>query len=330
MPPTRTPETEQSYRVRADQLISAAKAAAGLVQSPVAFARALLDRRAQLAPSSWRQNRAAVVFRMNEAATTHPEQAAQLASAIAILQNATPVKRDRQETLRTSQQKQKHVEDCEFERVSHAILATSCPNAKALVDCRVATALAGARLSEWPTAKFGRCRVDGFAWELTIVNGKNTNGRAHGHIRTLRWTLLSDDHVAQITAWIATAKEAESEGRYGTLLDTLRALMKRVTERLFPRRRKWPKLSSGRHMAAARWKHHYLALAKNEEEKLPGLAIVAALMGHGSDETATHHYARARKGGIFPIPTAEPSEVARIRRVYAMPFQAVKGHRPAL
>jgi hypothetical protein len=161
------------------------------------------------------------------------------------------------------------------------------------------------------------------------VNGKNSNGRAHGHSRTLRWASLSDDHVARITAWIATAKKAESEGRYETLLDTLGALMKRVTKRLFPRRRKWPKLSSARHMAAARWKHHYVASAKSEEEKLHGLAIVAALMGHGSDETATHHYARARKGSTFPIPTAEPSEVARIRRVYAMPFQASKEHKPA-
>jgi hypothetical protein len=258
---------------------------------------------------------------MKEAAVMCPDGAAHFASAIAMLQNADPVKRD-QATLRTSQQKQKNVKDCEFERMLHAILATSSPNAEILVDHQVATVLSAVRSSEWPTAEFNRCTFDGFAWELTIVNGKNSNGRAHGHIRTLRWTWLADEHANRIAAWIATAKRAESEGRYDTLLDTLEALMRRVTKRLFhPRRTKWPKLSSARHMAAARWKHQYVASAQNEEERLHGLAIVAALMGHASDETATRHYARASKG-TYPIPTADPTEVARIRRVYAMPSNA--------
>jgi hypothetical protein len=325
------PKTEQSYRVRASQLVLAAgHKAGGRAQSPAGLASYLLGRRAGLAAPSWRQYRAALVFTMNEAAVRCPEGAADFASAIAMLQNATPVKPDQQPTLRTSQQKQKNVNDCVFERVVHGILATSSPNAETLVDHQVATVISAVRSSEWPTAEFNRCAVDRFAWELTIVNGKNSNGRAHGHIRTLRWTWLADEHVARITAWIATAKKAESEGGYDTLLDTLEALMRRVTKRLFhPRRKKFPKLSSARHMAAARWKHQYVASAQNEEEKLHGLAIVAALMGHANDETATRHYARASKG-TFPIPTADPSEVARIRRVYAMPFRPGKEHKPAL
>jgi hypothetical protein len=55
------------------------------------------------------------------------------------------------------------------------------------------------------------------------------------------------------------------------------------------------------------------------EERLAALAIVAALMGHASDVTASRHYGRpSRDGkgmGNLPIAVADPEEVARIRQV---------------
>ena len=90
--------------------------------------------------------------------------------------------------------------------------------------------------------------------------------------------------------------------------------MRRITKALFPKRQQRPTLSSPRHAAAARWKMVYVAGALNEEQRLLGLAIVAAMLGHASDETATRHYARASTGdGAYPVPEADPAEIARIR-----------------
>ena len=68
--------------------------------------------------------------------------------------------------------------------------------------------LAAARLNEWPSATFGPSEVIGFAWEMQLINGKHTNGRAHGESRTLRWKELPDELVCAMTNWIETARQA--------------------------------------------------------------------------------------------------------------------------
>ena len=94
--------------------------------------------------------------------------------------------------------------------------------------------------------------------------------------------------------------------------------MRRLTRKLFPRRHKRPTLYTARHEAIALWKAHYVESATTAEARMHGLAIVAALSGHASDETATVHYGRpqrsdrGRKG--LAIPTADSAEVARVRR----------------
>lgn len=318
--PTLTPGTKENYRTRAKQLAEAANEAAGRVLSPTELAEAVVKRRAELSPSSFRQYRTAMKFTMKEAAERRPDLAEQLHAAIALLDNAPPHPGAKnEEVLRTSQQKQKAGLDDDLKRICHAALATKSPQAQRLAGCLVTGSLAGARFVEWPTATFGRSTFPSFAWELTLVNGKQGNGRAHGETRVLRWQSLPEHLVSAMRAWISVAAEAAAEGRYETLQSTLESLMCRVTKRLFPRRKQRPTLSSARHAAAARWKQAYVVEATSTEEKQRGLAMVAALLGHASDETATRHYARAREGkGRFPVPVPDPAEVARIRKRYSL------------
>jgi hypothetical protein len=222
--------------------------------------------------------------------------------------------------LRTSQRKQKGIDN--LDRICHAALATMSPNRQALVAYLQAGTLAGARFSEWPTAKFGPSEVTGFKFKLTLGNGKQGNGRAHGEVRTLLWEDLPADQVRFVKKWIEISAKAAEEGRYETLHGTLGDLMHRVTAKLFPKMKRRPTLSSVRDAAVARWKQAYIAEAETEEGRRLGRAIVAALMGHATDESATKHYARARKGGgKYPIPRADPAEVARVLRRYsASPF----------
>ena len=316
---TRTEKTEDAYRKRAAQVAKAAAKKAGRPVSPTELARGLIARRTELAPSSFRQNRAAITFMMNETAKGQPTLDPQTRAVIALLKDVEPVDRPDDGVPRTSAQKLKRLDD-DLDRISHFALATTSPNASTLVDCLTVGSLTGARLVEWPTAKFGPSNHPDYAWQLTLTNGKQGNGRAHGETRVLRWEWLPEELVSQTKAWIFAAREAAANGSYGTLISTLESLMRRVTKLLFPRRKRRPTLSSARHAATARWKMNYVVSARSEEDRELGLAIVAALLGHATDETATRHYARAGEAdGRFPTPTPEPAEVARIRKRYSTP-----------
>ena len=315
--PTRTPRTEQAYRERARQVAEAANAAAGRKLTAVELVQALSTRK--LAPASFRQVRAALVFTMGELMLRNPAQAKELNAAIALLREARPKKLS-DGVLRTSASKQKTAVEADLKRVCHAALATDTDNAEILVALLECGQLSGARLVEWPSAEFGPSDAAGFAWQLTLVNGKHGNGRAHGHCRTLRWQTLPAALVVRMRFWIAAAKQAAATDRYATLLDTLEALLRRLTTSLFPRRRTRPTVSSARHAAAARFKAAYVESKSSEDDKRLGRAIVAALLGHATDATASSHYARARAGSSrFPVPAPDPDEVRRIRRRFSAP-----------
>jgi len=312
---TREATTEKNYLDRARRIARAEEKAAGRKLGPVELVQAVMAR--HLCPSSVRQYRSALIFSMTVATRLQPEHAGALNAAIALLRNwraqvSTTARR-------TSQWKQKGDLADDLVRIRHRALSTVSENADKLVAVLDCGELTGARFVEWPTAVFGPSTTAGYAWELVLVNGKNSNGRAHGETRTLRWTELPDHFVSQMNFWIAVAKGAASEGRFDTLQDTLESLMRRVTKALFPRRTETehPTLSSVRHAAAARFKAAYVSTATTEEEKLRGLAMVAALLGHASDATATEHYARADgRNGRYPVPVPDASEVARVRRRY--------------
>jgi integrase len=314
---TRKKKTEKAYRTRAKQVAVAASKAAGRRLSPTELAQSLIARRPELASSSFRQNRAALSFMMNEVAENQPALGPEMRAAIALLKDVESIEKPDDGAPRTSQQKQKRLDD-DLDRICHGALASTSPNASTLVDCLTVGSLTGARLVEWPTANFRPSSDPDYAWELTFVNGKQGNGRAHGETRVLRWEWLPEELVAQTKAWIFAAREAAGNGSYETLISTLESLMRRVTKQLFPRRQRRPTLSSARHAAAARWKKVYVVPARSAEDRELGLAMVAALLGHASDETATRHYARAGEAeGRFPVPTPDPAEVARVRKRYS-------------
>ncbi|MBB4366648.1 integrase [Bradyrhizobium sp. CIR18] len=325
---TRKLETEVAYRKRAKQAAVAASKTAGRPLSTTELAQSLIARRPELAPSSFRQNRAALSFMMNEIALNQPDLGPEMRAAIALLKDVESVDRPDGGAPRTSAQKQKRL-DGDLDRICHAALATTSPNAGTLVDCLTVGSLTGARLAEWPTAKFGPSSDPDFAWQLVLVNGKQGNGRAHGETRVLRWEWLPEELVAQTKAWIFSAREAASNGSYETLTTTLESLMRRVTKVLFPTRKRRPTLSSARHAATARWKKVYVVSTQTAEEKELGLARVAALLGHATDETATRHYARAGEAdGRFPVPTPDPTEVARVRKRYSTLSNKREGPKP--
>jgi hypothetical protein len=328
---TRMPATDADYERRYGQL---KRDAARSLPKPLtieSFLVRLIDaKRPTWSASSWRQNRAAAVYGFELERTANPDRSASIDAAIARLKGTPPAKRTNL-APRTSQQKAKRLLPDDLDRIIHRALAGRAPNAQALADMLNSSNITGLRPREWPTAEFRRSQVPGFAFELIVRNGKRDAVRAHGEFRTLRWAELNTETVATITNWIAQAREAESAGTYRTLLATLQALMRDLTKNLFPRRQKRPTLYTPRHEAAARWKAAYVYSAVTDEERIQGLAMVAALLGHASDATATAHYGRPHQGergsSRFPVPVPDAAEVARVRRRMQMKLERLAASR---
>lgn len=319
--PTRSPATDARYRNRARQLEAAASRVAGREASPLEVAKYVMAR-TDLDDDSFRQYRVSLTTRWKEIAKQFPEKHSNYDPAIALMKTKREKPKDEaKKPLRTSQRKKKKGIEDELDRICLTVLATRSPNRQALAAYLKAGILAGARFCEWPTAKFCASQQPGFKFQLTFANGKRGNGRAHGERRTLLWEDLTAAQIRNLKKWIEISARATEKRRYETLQDSLGDLMHDVSEKLFRKDRQLrPTLSSVRHAAVSRWKQAYIAEAKTAEAKQRGRAIVAALMGHASDESATKHYARARKGSSkYPIPRADPAEVARVLPRYSEP-----------
>ncbi|MEH2471986.1 integrase [Nitrobacteraceae bacterium AZCC 2161] len=324
-PPTRTSKTETGYIKRAIQLYNAVKrdflVAASIDGSPThfsvsAFVDRLLEKRQTYRASSWRYNRTAVVFALEQKALQDKWSADVIKDGIERLHAASPPHHDIKLPAHTSSGKSKRFFEEDFERVYNLALTRRSRFAEPLVHFLHANLLAGLRPCEWPSACLSMTNSAEALWTLTIRNAKDSNHRALGSYRELRWRELPHDLVEHVSACIAIAQDAQFERTLSSMSDLLADL----TRQLWPTRHSYPTLYSTRHEAIARWKARYLHPDQTMEERLRGLAIIAALCGHATDETATKHYGRPRRGRdritAFPVPAPDPARVILVRQVF--------------
>lgn len=312
--------TPLAYARRFNQVVAKARrtmaSAGGLHEedvkvSPDALASFLIDQKPHYAASSWRVVRASVVWGLMANAEAAPVRTNEISAAIDRLLAERP-NPDENRAAATSQTKAKSYSTDDADRIRHAALASRSSAAPYLALYLPAARLTGLRPCEWAGAALSSSAQPAFAWELVVANAKTTNGRSHGSHRTLYWPDLAPELVDSVSEWIAIAKRPEHE----SLMENMSKLLRRLTRELFPRRKSWPTLSSMRHDAIGRWKAYYISDGQNYEERRLALATIAALVGHGSDESATIHYARASSGSAeFPVPAADPVEIARVRQV---------------
>jgi integrase len=317
--PTHTAVTGAGYRRRYKQLGAEAIAAlAPTTLSITRFADWLIEKkRPGLAAASWRQYRASVVCSLKRLAVQRPVTAEPARAAIARL-NATPPLPPDSGSNRTSARKAKRLSGQDLERIRTAAHAANHKDSDNLGDFLESSTLTGARPSEWPNARLQPSTVPGFRWELQFNCAKGGNGRSHSPRRTLRWIDLPPDLLTVLRRWMNTVDSAVAENRYEKLQKALGDLMYRISGNIFQRRKRCPTLYSPRHEAAARWKSEYMAGSATLEQRLDGAAMVASLLGHASDSTATIHYGRPHRGEsgglIYPTPVPDGAEVARVRK----------------
>lgn len=174
-----------------------------------------------------------------------------------------------------------------------------------------ATLATGLRPIEWQQSQL--ISDDSGAPILKVKNAKNTNNRSHGKYRHLHLSDISDEdmlfirinlqYTSPIHGWNGPNGKLSSFNDY---YKYIRAHMYRTTKKLFPCTAKRVSIYSCRHQMIANLKKAAFTLAE-----------IAALVGHGTDETASAHYGRAKYGRSRKgLPKPDPQEVLKIRPVY--------------
>jgi len=144
----------------------------------------------------------------------------------------------------------------------------------------LATVAVGLRPCEWACAHLDEHL-------LHVKNAKNTDGRSFGETRSL---IVESEATRRIVS--LQLAQVVMRPDWKTLHKSCYAAVHRAARALWPSRLKLPGIYTGRHTFCASAKVHFSRIE------------VAALMGHGSIESASRHYAPrwsgARGRGVRP------------------------------
>ncbi|MGH8156541.1 MAG: hypothetical protein ACREPQ_00345 [Rhodanobacter sp.] len=257
-----------------------------------------------LSRATWRQYKGSLLFVLEQelSTTTEGVVAEELNVAIHLLRSE-PQSGALKRSLRTSGSKLKAMPSADFKIVMQFLDARigRHTHANTLRTWLRANQLVGLRPAEWLRA--GLIQLDGQP-ALRVANAKHTNGRANGEYRTLVLERVTSEEIEHIDDLLYMLVEMEKLPGYDfdRHMKQLQAYMRTVTRRCLGKRSRYPTLYSGR--------HQFVADAKSGHRSH---GEIAALVGHGSDRTATTHYGRAAKGEGDIKVSALPSEIATVR-----------------
>lgn len=162
----------------------------------------------------------------------------------------------------------------------------------------MAGTITGLRPCEWQSAHITNDN------KLSLLNAKVSNGRSFGRERTQELKFLSESDLAIISEHLDNVQKSISLGTgYKSFYNGCRDILRRTSDSIWPGRSRHPSLYTARHIFAAD--------AKSTFSK----EIVAALLGHGSTESAARHYAHSRtgSGNMMVQPSTEDVHAVRLR-----------------
>lgn len=224
-----------------------------------------LSARSKYSPSSFRKYKAAATW----AGAVHED----LVRRIKPL-NST-MKRGDGSPKKTSAKKRKSIGEDDFALLSLKLSEQrSIITRSTLLFCQ-ASLMSGLRPSEWASAHISN-------GQLTLSNGKNSNGRASGDTRSL--ALSSNSEIAKkqhdmLSEFIDLVPRTGAKD-FENFMKCIYRCLRRTSTQLF-----------GPHKAVCLYtlRHQYSANMKRRN----GKETVALAMGHRSEDTAGQHYARA-------------------------------------
>lgn len=304
LPPTRIPETERGYRVIAERLWRQFHVDPLAIERSESLPTWFKRKAMEWQPGTGRRYRAALAWHLDDEGE---HESADDVRKVRVPTRATQKKLP----ARTSRKKARNGARQDLNELGAALarngqqdMDTGRFRAALWIQ---ATIITGLRPTEWGNTRW--TEVNGVK-ALVVHNGKHTNGRAHGETRTLIFSRANADQLLAVESQIDLVAQAMSvsKAEYNRLYESVRKAISRETRRLWPRRSKspLPTLYTARHQFAANGKAYGHSLE-----------AMAALMGHATNETATHHYARASSGDANRC-VVDPAleEISRIRRVF--------------
>jgi hypothetical protein len=236
---------------------------------------------------------------------------------------------------KTSAKKKKSVTEREEQNICQYLNETSNDSywSKPTLAIFKATLATGLRPEEWQSATLISEENSIYSKDelpvLRVLNAKNTNGRSHGEYRTLHLINMDKSDLLYIrialqytnprtdNGWMKQDGKVKSWHEYYKFI---RSHLYRITLKLYPVATRRVTIYSCRHQFIANLKK-----AKYSKEE------IAAIVGHGTDETATVHYGRSKFGRDKKgLPTPNMDEVRRIKLVYKgrLTTESVTSNRP--
>lgn len=167
-----------------------------------------------------------------------------------------------------------------------------------------ASIFVGLRPVEWKNAKYSK--LDN---AIIVKNAKSTNGRANGEYRSLSLKHLDKSEIDLILKHLDFAKRMNDNDNWDKYYQGCSNFIKYATRILWPHKERRPSLYSGRHQFSANMKAS--GCKRNE---------VAALMGHGTDETASQHYGKKIFGTRSRKPEINVNDLKKVKIVEPYKF----------
>ncbi len=307
IPEKRTQGTRAFYERKYQQLATQAGEKFGLqkgvVVPPNLILQHLLARRSTLSKRTWQVYKSAFVAQMESfAAQTKDPAESQVFLQMAYEMGKEGQSEARPRGVQGASLKGRRVRQEDHQRLIQYLIGRFADDKWAKVTKLVCEAsyLTGLRPGEWVDAWVEH--EGGTGPLLSVRNAKQTHGRGNGERRTLDLSALSPDEVGLIEEMTLYARGSEEP--WSQVQRKVADYLYASVQKAFGRRKCYLSLYS--------YRHQFSADAKATWKK----AEVAALMGHGSDETAGRNYARAlvgTRGRSRVKPVA--AEVARVRQV---------------
>lgn len=308
---TKTDKTKKAYLKKASQIIIQYNSYFGSTKnfnSEQQFYAWFVSRKREWTRNTWRQYKAAMVYGCEVWGFKN------LGEMIKTTKNDACKDSEHRIPLRerlSSGTKKKSVSEKEMAKIIEVIctLPYSGYWERIGVEIFILSYFVGLRPCEYARSA-GDIKVDDYGKEqayIIVRNAKNTNGRSHGTFRhvaigqfnkTIRQVIVNSIKMARKST-DAHGRKISSENYVRMASQAFSKLMRKV----FPNKKAHITLYSARHQFCANMKRAGLSRAQ-----------VAALVGHGSDATASRHYGKRRCGRRSPIvPIPLESEVAKVQ-----------------
>lgn len=202
---------------------------------------------------------------------------------------------------KTSSAKQKHLKEDKLLLIIEQLKKSKSKWSRMTIVWLRSAVLTGLRPCEWRKTIYDEEKDC-----LNVSNAKVTNQRSHGEFRTIYLTHLETKNKQNIITHISITKYHIDNGIIEKYYRGCSALLRKISNELFPKAKRHITLYSARHQYSANLKAS--GLKSNE---------IAALMGHATDETAMETYGKKQYGskGLQPE-KIEQEEVNKVKVKY--------------